>query len=771
MVAPCIPYDSERMTAIHVVVRSRPEHTRNSAPNSTIGHFDVVVDGINVTARVGEGQSLAVLADLGTTVAELLSGRRSRSVVQLYSEVDAWELGLEVDGRQALITVFKAGQDPEVAIAERPVELTSLRQGLLEALASAREVHAPAPIRAAIDLAHRLLCSISPTKLAPRSSREVTIAPRAIRNFAFRAEARLRTVVVDGAKTNLQLERSDLHALLFSGSFGVVARGRVETVPSVPLFLVAARLIEMAEEALLARQEARPLFRRFQVGAARLGVRLAPVDAPLAFSLGSAHGPSGAGLTFPELDPIVFAQATVLFVRALRDAILQADPTQTRNLKLVDLVAAANALAELTQPVESEGALTNSSPEEYRRFTVSRSDAQANGRWDSGVPLRFSARWTASVPNIDLKSLLVSGDQFLVGALRETACLDRRTGDVLWRRQLPRAGTLAVPSGFVRLHPDGRLVVHDLENGETRFTVKLTPRAAGGAAGAVVLAPGLPKLIIVAEGDRRITAVDLNSGEVRWRYTARRPAPMRVRRAGRLILVGGGDAVLVALDVATGETIWRAAERLPFTGDIAVDGEDAYAISAGAQGRGRLLHYDVCSGELRWQSSIDDRPMAGQAPLLTLGVVVTAVRDARGCGARAFDRKTGEELWHMEPGHLPRQSAWLAVDDAVVVNGTDATITSIEAITGALRYRHVLSRPMDPDIPRQTQPVLRSGALFVPQQQILVMRPRDGHILGTVPTDLLPDWVRVDEQSAVYVAEESGHIACFTAAPMLVRVK
>jgi outer membrane protein assembly factor BamB len=204
---------------------------------------------------------------------------------------------------------------------------------------------------------------------------------------------------------------------------------------------------------------------------------------------------------------------------------------------------------------------------------------------------------------------------------------------------------------------------------------------------------------------------------------------------------------------------------------MVVDGESAFSIAAGAQGRGCLFHHDVCSGEMRWNAPIEDRPIVGQAPLLTLNVVVVAVQDARGSGLRAFDRKTGEELWGLEPGQLPRQAGWIAVDDVIVVSGTDATIAAIEASTGAFRYRHVLTRPMAADLPRQTQPVLRSGALFVPQQQVLVMRPRDGHMLGTVPTDLLPDAVRVDDQSNVYVAEESGHVACLSAAPVLVRVK
>ncbi|HEY5960723.1 MAG TPA: PQQ-binding-like beta-propeller repeat protein [Polyangiaceae bacterium] len=599
----------------------------------------------------------------------------------------------------------------------------------------------------------------------------MSVTPKPIRGFAFRAEAKLRAVKTALETNGNQIERSDLHALLFLGSFGVSARGRSQSVAGVPLFLVADRLVELANEALESRLQARPLFRRHQLGAVRLGVRLAPVDAPLAFSLGSTDAPSSSGLTFPELDPVVFAQSVVLFVRSLRDAIVAADPNQSHNLRLTGLVAAANALAELTRVTDVEQSVTNPRPEEYRGFVPRQLDDESKGRWDAGVPIRFSMRWSATVPNVDLKSVLLTGKHFLVGAARETACLERHSGNVIWRLSLPRAGTLAIPEGFVRLHPDGKISAHDIETGEHRFTVRLTPRAAGGAAGAVVLAPGLPKLMAVAEGDRRITALDLTSGEIRWRYTARRPAPFRVRRAGRLVLVCGGDSVMVALDVSTGETIWRAADRLPFSGDVAVDNDEVFAVSAGAQGQGALHCYDACSGELRWRTIVDDRPLHGQVPLLTRGVVLIAVRDARGCGARAYDRRSGAEIWNIEPGQLPRTAGWLAIDDYVVVNGSDATLCAIEASTGALRYRHVMTRPMDPDVPRQLNPMLRNGALFVPQQRLLVVRPRDGQMLGTVPTDLLPDIVRVDDTSTVYVAEESGHLAAFAAAPMLVRVK
>jgi hypothetical protein len=67
--------------------------------------------------------------------------------------------------------------------------------------------------------------------------------------------------------------------------------------------------------------------------------------------------------------------------------------------------------------------------------------------------------------------------------------------------------------------------------------------------------------------------------------------------------------------------------------------------------------------------------------------------------------------------------------------------------------------------------VLRSGALFVPQEQVHVLRPRDGEILATLPSDLIPDLLRVDEACNVYVAEESGHLAAFAVAPRLTLVR
>jgi outer membrane protein assembly factor BamB len=330
---------------------------------------------------------------------------------------------------------------------------------------------------------------------------------------------------------------------------------------------------------------------------------------------------------------------------------------------------------------------------------------------------------------------------------------------------------VATPLGIARFHADGRAELIELETGETRFVARLKPRAAGGASGALVNAHGLPRLLVVGEGDRSVTALDLVSGEVRWRYTARRPASYRLRRAGKLLLVAGGDSALVALDVASGELVWRVRDRLPFSGALAVHKDAAFALAGGPIGPSRLFHVDLWTGALRWTRELDERPTPGQAPLVTANAIVVPVRDRRGSGALAFDRETGAPLWAHEPGLASPTTAWLALDDVMVANSASGVLFCLDAATGVMRYNHVFSRHVEADKPRRLEPVLRNGALFVPQHQVHVVRPRDGELLGSVPSDLIPDLVRVDEHCSVYLAEESGHVAAFGVAPKLSLVR
>ena len=90
---------------------------------------------------------------------------------------------------------------------------------------------------------------------------------------------------------------------------------------------------------------------------------------------------------------------------------------------------------------------------------------------------------------------------------------------------------------------------------------------------------------------------------------------------------------------------------------------------------------------------------------------------------------------------------------------------------GEAVYNQIFATSAEADQPRRIEPALQNGALFVPQGQVEVLRPRDGEVIGTVPCDLVPDVVKVDRNCNVYVFEESGHMVAYSARPELTLIK
>ncbi|HVJ17361.1 MAG TPA: PQQ-binding-like beta-propeller repeat protein [Polyangiaceae bacterium] len=762
------------MSAIEVVVRSPVAAPNPTALAPLAGFFDVIVDGVNITARLGAGPALALLVELAAATSGLSRGKRDRATVPFYADDDAWEIGLEADGTDVLVSVYRSGACPAVAVHERRVDLIALRSALLRALGEARADGASKGILAALVSAERELESPWPSfgrRPVQRRLLDVTSASKEAVVFAAQASFRCGSASTKPAAEGPALERADLHGLLLRGPFQLQARGRTLSVTPTYLFLLAEKLLMVADDVLDAWRSGRPVFRRIDVDGVKLSVRRGPGEDGVALTLkGPQSNEASEGSTLPSIDPRVLVRAAAGFALSLRDAFVGTDPAQAQNLRLSALDRTARALEGGLASAVAEDSLTNPEPDSYRSFGLPRVPRQ-RGIWDHGSKMRFVPRWVATVPNIDLRATFQCGDRILIGSPRETACLERHTGQVLWRVATERASSVITPLGLLRMRGDGQTSLHDLEHGEVKFTVQLRPRSAGGAAGAVVNAPGLPRLLVLCEGDRSVTALDLVSGDVRWRFSAPRPTSFRLRRAGKLLLVAGGDGALSALDVATGDVVWRLRDRLPFTGDIGIDHDGAFAVCGGPVGPARLHHVDLWSGVVRWTRELEERPAYGHAPLLTADTAVVPTRDRRGTGGLAFDRASGELTWEQEPGLASPVSVWLAVDDLLVVNSASGTLLGIEARTGTLRYNHVFPRHVDADQPRRLEPVLRNGALFVPQHQVHVVRPGDGEMLGTVPSDLIPDLLRIDEQCNVYIAEESGHVAAFGVAPRLTLVK
>lgn len=738
----------------------------------------------------------AAAADLAYALVGLATGAKSRASVRLCVEPDPWEIGLERSGGDLLVTVFRSGDLPDVLVHERRVDAEAFAHRVLSfsarpapandggrparqrALSS--EVHVapqPEPRRADVLLDHALatLAEALPFAPAPEidEAAAVSVEPAGDLPIVMSAEVLLRAPE-PAPEAAAAVQRADLHALLFRGKLRVTVGEHARDVHDVLVFPLAEQLVAMTAEMLEAWSGRRSYHRRLTAAGAIVGLRLDAEHGAAHLTLGAARR-SGAQLpawTFPALDVGALVQSVAAFGRALARSLVRRSRAHTSNLLLLRFRAKVRELHDGLKELSRNDSKINPSPESYRAFAAALSPPPP-AEPPAPARLRYATRWTAAVASLDLRATFLCGDVLVAGAMREVVGLDRRSGQVLWQRPVPRAVSVMTPRGLARIEPDGALRLHDVATGEPLWTTHVAPRTGASTSGAVISAPRLPPTLILSEGQRHLVAVDLPTGQIAWRYAARRGSFFRLKRAGKLVIVANGEPALTALDVLSGEVVWRFCDRLRFASSVAVDHDALFAFAGDGAlvGRGgvRLYHLDPWSGASRF--SVDLPPHLGPvgAPLLTPKAVVVAGHSRRGTELCAFDRATGELLW----SHLACASAasCLAVDQTVIVNSEGGELLGIDASTGAVRYRHVLPYGADGDRPRRLEPVLRNGALFVPQNEVYIVRPQDGTILGQIKTDLIPDLLRVDERCDLYVAEESGHLASFAAGPRLSLVR
>ena len=730
--------------------------------------LDFLAEGSRLAPRLEEVEARELTCELGNVIAELCSGQRSRAVVRLCTRPEPWEMGMERSGRDLLISVFQGGAIPDVAVFERRIDGSALVRRVIEAAG-----HLPQDARI-LALTERLAAALPVSDAALIEAETVAVDPSGETSIVISAEISLRTQPVTTASTAL---RADLFALLFRGRLKITVGDHARELPEdIFIFLVAEQLGSMTLEALEAWTRGRPYYRRLTVGGAICGVKLGSEGAA-SLTLGIPRAPGEArtsAWTFPAVDVGALAHGIVAFGRALSRSLLRRDRSQASNLRVHAFRGRIRELSDRLRDATRNDSKINAAPEGYRAFAEATRGGASKAVGDFGRSrLRFTSRWTAAVPSIDLRATFLCGDRLVIGSTREVSCLDAQTGSPLWRKACSRAVSVMTPLGLARLEPDGLLTLHELDGGDPVWSTPLAPRVGTSASGAVVSAPGLPRMLIVSDGARHLAAIDLHSGEVRWRFAARRGGGFRIRRAGKLVIVASGDPTLTALDVLTGEVVWRYCDRLRFASHVAVDQDALFALAGDGAfvGRGgtRLHHMDPWSGQVRWSVDLPAHVAPVGAPLLGPETAVIVAHGRRGTSLTGFDRKTG--ALRFDTAVCGTTASCLMVDGTVIVNSEGGELVGVQASDGSTRYRHVFAGAVEGDRPRRLEPVLRSGALFVPQTEVHVVRPQDGTLLGQLPGDIIPDLLRVDERCDVYIAEESGHMAAYSAAARLSLVR
>lgn len=201
----------------------------------------------------------------------------------------------------------------------------------------------------------------------------------------------------------------------------------------------------------------------------------------------------------------------------------------------------------------------------------------------SSLPEQFGHQrnlvWRVSTAPGHSSPILSEKRIFLTGIEREklwVLCLDRTSGDLLWKREVPRSRSEVVHQANGPATPtpvtDGRnvyaffgdfgLISFDAD-GQERWRLPLGPfNNPMGLAASPILADGKVLMICDQESGSFFIAVDQKTGQVVWRverpgFTRGFSTPVLFRtKTGKLQVVVSGSQQLTAYSVKSGQEVW-----------------------------------------------------------------------------------------------------------------------------------------------------------------------------------------------------------------------
>lgn len=711
-------------------------------------------------------EAMPALGELLTGVVSLCQGVRRRVLLSVASY--PVELALVRHGNTVLVSYYSNDGMPEAFVYERAVDLHALLATLCRvAIAINKDRGASLEARSMVALATTASeMVIGAARPGPRAITRVggTVEePDASAALAFGFSVAIPTTADAPVDTHAF---ADVHALLFHGELWAYARGRRIALARGPVMLIAQRMVNAVRALVDAWQAHRELNIRLCSGDFSIAMRLGR-DQQVAMTLSTE---SGHALTVPAL---AVADAALPILRLTSDlirALASVDRPQSRNLRITALRSEVRLLRRVIRSRDQLGGFENDNPERLRISSldlaaVKPEPAAARGR------LAFRERWNVEIDGFDATSTFLCGDRLVICTPRMSVAIARDTGEVIWSQLTTHVHAAMVGRTLVRITNQGEALLCDVEDGNVYARTQLGPRAT--SVQRMISAGGgdLPPMAVMSEGRQRLLAIDLRTGEPRWRYRARQAGAFEWIRAGRVIVVACGDGSLDALDAASGEVVWRFSDQLRFCTLPSVHRDSVVALSGELGGASARLHcIDLFSGRRLWQQEVDGSPAS--APVSTGQNVLLAVGSRSRAQLVAFDGQDGQEKWCVRDPGLAAGSALLPLDQGVIFNGASGRVTAISDDCGEALWSQQVSNPLTDDVARHLDVVLRHGALFVPAARVHVMRPTDGEsLMPDAPCDLVPDFLRVDERGWFYVGEESGHVRAYGPAPRLSLVK
>jgi outer membrane protein assembly factor BamB len=715
-------------------------------------------------------RELPAFPDLVAAAIALASGTRRKVILPL-SDAPA-EFAFVRSGDRVLIDCYGTESAPEVFLRERAITLDELLAACVDAgRRLAANLSDPTNAAAMLQLSQRA-ADTTPCADPQPQPRPLSCSGGSLQSpgnkvplaFGFSAE------IVPSPDQNVESHAfADVHALLFPGTLWAFAGDKRVGVFEGSIMLAAQRMVAAVRALCEAWQAERNVHVRLRSGAFWVAVRR---ERNGAVSL-TLSGGRGDALTWPALDVAGAALPILRLASDLIRKLIAADRRQSHNLRVTALRSEVRALRRMIRARDRRESFENSDPERLRLSTPDTQDSPTSVQPNlaaHAAGLRYVERWSAAIDGLDASSVYLCGEQLVIATQKLTLSLARASGEVQWSQPSSGAVTMLAGRTLLRLLPDGMLELHELADGSVRASTQTAAR--GGAGGPWLFAGGgsLPPMVILTEARQHLVAVDLRTGQPRWRFRAHGPGNLQLARSGRVLCVTSGDGTVDALDIASGEVVWRFGDDVRFSLKPTVSRDIVVAVAGEPRGGvGSAYGIELYTGRVIWQRELPAAPSCD--PIDAGALVVLPYGRSQKARLLALHARSGEVCWDQADPGLDNGGQALALDSTLVVNTPAGRVLALELTTGVARWTRSLANPLTDDVPRQLEPVLRQGALFVPSAQVHMLRPQDGSSLTQIGCDLVPDCLRVDERGSFYVAEESGHVCAYAAGPQLALVR
>ena len=241
------------------------------------------------------------------------------------------------------------------------------------------------------------------------------------------------------------------------------------------------------------------------------------------------------------------------------------------------------------------------------------------------------------------------------------------TGAVLWRHQSSNWQTLAAAGPLVLGVSGDHAYALDAATGRTRWVTETT-----GAS--VRLVTDGRHLLMLSETDALLR--DLDTGTPLWRVGLTAPPSATAALGTTLVVIAQQDGRLVAIERATGAVRWNVALAGAARG-VAAEPPMVYAGLA----NGSFCAFDDRNGRERWCFAL--RTPASGDPVVTDAVVRVALLDN---SLRSFNRLNGAMGSPIALGHRPAAGPWQN-DSAVFVALTTGEFVVVDRQTGRTLHR------------------------------------------------------------------------------------